>query len=60
MFKHLITAVNYPELIKRQANANVTYISQKEVNGLKANEKAMLNNVNGKVMSKQFPRRYSK
>ena len=58
MLEHFITTVNIPELIKRQASANVTYISQKEVNSLKANEKAMLNNVNGKVKSKQFPRRY--
>ena len=58
MLEHFITTVNVPELIRRQARANVTYISQKEINSLKANEKAMLNNVNGKVKAKQFPRLY--
>lgn len=60
MFEQFITPINFPELIKMQARANVTRISPKEINGLKANEKAMLNNVNGKVITKRFPKRYSK
>ena len=58
MLEQFITPINVPELIKIQANSNVTYLSSKEINGLKANEKAMLNNVN--VKAKKFSRRYSK
>lgn len=60
MFEQFITPINFPELIKRQARANVTFINQREINSLKANEKAMINNVNGKAKVKYFPRRYSK
>lgn len=60
MFEQFITPINFPELIKMQARANVTYISPKEINGLKAKEKAMLNNKNGKFIAKNFSKRYSK
>lgn len=58
MFEQFVTPINYPALIKMQAMANVTRISPESIKGLKANEKAMLNNVNVKVKTKNFSRRY--
>lgn len=58
MFEQFITPINYPALIKMQSMANVTRISPAAINGLKANEKTMLNNVNAKVKTKNFSKRY--
>ena len=51
MFEQFTTPINYPALIKMQSMANVTIISPASINGLKANEKAMLKNV-----TKSYPR----
>ncbi|MBQ7105598.1 MAG: hypothetical protein IJN90_07065 [Bacilli bacterium] len=56
MFEQFITPINYPALIKMQSMANVTRISPASINGLKANEKAMLKNVKAKTYTKSYPR----
>lgn len=58
MFEQFITPINYPALIKMQSMVNVTRISPAAIKGLKANEKTMLNNVNAKVKTKNFSKRY--
>lgn len=59
MFEQFITPINYPALIKMQSMANVTRISPESINGLKASEKAMLNNVRVKTIIRR-PKHYFK
>ena len=56
MFEQFVTPINYPALIKMQSMANVTRISPESIKGLKANEKAMLNNVKAKTYTRSYPR----